>query len=103
MESRTRLIFFRHPFTLPGLNGLQPPGGYVMRMEEPSAIGLSSAGWRTVRCFLGPFRGGTAEYVLVNAQDVREALVRDGDQGTDPPAAPASARAMRAPARRRGR
>jgi hypothetical protein len=31
------------------------------------------------------------EYVAIDPQELRDALVHDGDQGTDPPAAPAAA------------
>jgi hypothetical protein len=40
---------------------------------------------------LGVFRDGAIEYVSVDPRELREALVRDGDQGTDPPAAPSVA------------
>jgi len=109
METRTtsRLVTFRKPFTLSGLDGTQPPGAYAVRTEEEMLDTLSVAGWRQTGCTLLLHRDGGVEYVAIDPQELREALVRDGDQGTDPPAAPAvaarSSRRARDQLRRGGR
>ncbi len=93
MESRTtsKLVTFRKPFTLAGLDGIQPPGTYAVRIEEEMLDTLSFAAWRQTACTLLLHRDGGVEYVAIDPQELREALVRDGDQGTDPPAAPSVA------------
>jgi len=93
MEIRTtsKLITFRNPFTLSALDKVYPPGNYQLRIEEQPLDTISFVGWRQTGCLLGLFRDGAIEYVSVDPQELREALVRDGDQGTDPPAAPSAA------------
>ena len=93
MEIRTtsKLITFRNPFTLSVLDRVYPPGSYTVRIEEQPLDTISTAGWRQTGCLLELFRDGAVEYVSVDPQELREALVRDGDQGTDPPAAPSVA------------
>lgn len=93
MESRTTSmqVVFRKPFTLSTLSSLQPPGSYTIRMDEEMLDTLSFAGWRRTDCAIVLHSAGTTEYVPIDLQELREALVRDGDQGIDPPAAPAMA------------
>jgi hypothetical protein len=90
MESRTtsKLVAFRKPFTLSGLDGVQPPGSYTVLMEEEMLDTLSLAGWRQTGCVIVLQRKGSEEHVAIDPQELREALVHDGDQGTDPPASP---------------
>lgn len=93
MESRTtsKLVTFRNPFTLSGVEGIQPPGSYAIRTEEEMLGTLSFAGWRQTSCTILLHRDGGVEYAEIDPQELREALVRDGDQGTDPPASPSVA------------
>jgi hypothetical protein len=84
-------ITFRKPFTLSALSGPQPPGNYTVRMEEEMLDTLSFAGWRRTDCAIVLRSAGITEYVAIDLQELREALVRDGDQGIDPPAAPSMA------------
>ena len=97
----SKLIIFRRPFTLSGLNGIQPPGSYTVRTEEEMLDAVSFIGWRQTCTTLVLHRDGGVEYAAVDAQELREALVRDGDQGTDPPAAPAQASTVNRRARDR--
>jgi len=89
MEIRTtgKLITFRNPFTLSALDKVYPPGTYQLQIEEQPLDTISFVGWRQTGCLLGLFRDGAMEYISVDPRELREALVRDGDQGTDPPAA----------------
>lgn len=109
MESRTtsKLVTFRKPFTLSGLGGTQPPGSYTVRTDEEMLDTLSFVAWRQVGCTMVMHRDGGVEYASVDPQELREALVHDGDQGIDPPAAPSvakrSSRRARDQLRRGGR
>src|ERR1700761_9817720 len=106
MEIRTtsKLITFRNPFTLSSLDKVYPPVNYQLRIEEQPLDTISFVGWRQTGCLLGLFRDGAMGYVSVDPQELREALVRDGDQGTDPPAAPSVAsRGARRSMRQSGR
>jgi hypothetical protein len=93
MERRTtsKLVTFRKPFALSSLCGIQPPGSYIVRVEEEMLDAVSFIGWRQTSTTLVLQRDGGVEHAIVDAQELREALVRDGDQGTDPPAAPSQA------------
>ena len=97
MEIRTtsRLVTFRHPFHLDSLDGDQPPGTYTMDVEEERLDAMTLIGWRRIAVTLKLMRGGTTEYVAIDMQDMREALLRDGDQSPEPPAAPAAAQSPR--------
>jgi hypothetical protein len=109
MERRTtsKLVTFRKPFTLSGLDAIQPPGAYTVLTEEEMLDALSFVGWHQISTTLVLQRNGGVEYAAVDPQELREALVRDGDQGTDPPAAPSQAasgnRRVRDQLRRGGR
>ena len=90
MDTRTssKHVTFRRPFTLRGLDGVQPAGNYVVRSEQELLDTLTCLGWRQMSLTIEILRDGATEHVAIDAQDLREALVRDGDQSTDPPAAP---------------
>lgn len=90
MESRStgKLVTFVRPFTLSGLDGIQPPGTYAINMEEEMLDTLSFAGWRQISCTILLHRDGGVEYADIDPQELSEALVCDGDQGTDPSASP---------------
>lgn len=107
MESRTtsKLVTFGRPFTLSGLDGIQSPGSYTVLMEEEMLDTLSFIGWRQTGCVIVLQRDGGEEHVAIDSQELREALVHDGDQGTDPPASPSVAvsRHARGHSRRGGR
>lgn len=88
MEKRTttKQVSFRRPFYLRGIPGAQPAGAYTIRvgheLSGPSAI----MGWRRTDIVLELISDGLVRDVTMSAQELREALVADGDQGTDPPA-----------------
>ena len=109
MEPRitSKLVSFRRPFTLSGLEGIQPPGTYTVRTEEEMLDALSFVGWRLTATTLVLHRDGGVEYAAIDPQELRDALVRDEEQGNDPPAAPSAAaslnRRTRSQSRRSGR
>ena len=102
MELRTtsRDVTFRSPFWLSGFESPQPAGTYSVNTEEQALDTLLVAGWRHVTTTMQLFRDSATEHVSIDPQELRDALLRDGDQDLDPPAAPsvaqgASLRAMR--------
>ena len=84
-------VTFQRPFRLSGLQGIQQSGTYTIRTEEQMLDTFSFIGWRQAGTIMVLHRDGGVEYAAINRQELREALVRDGDQGIDPPAAPAAA------------
>lgn len=89
METRTikKQVTFAKPFRLMGMDAVQPPGTYTLTLEE-QLDALRFIGWRQVSATLEVRCHGATEYFAVDMQDLREALLRDTDQSTDPPAAP---------------
>lgn len=90
METRTtkKQVTFAKPFRLMGMDAMQPPGTYTLTLEEQQLDVLRFIGWRQVSATLEVRCHGATEYFAVDMQDLREALLRDTDQSTDPPAAP---------------
>jgi hypothetical protein len=106
METRSTSthVSFRKPFTLRGLDGIQPAGRYVVHAEQETLDTVTYSGWRQTALAIEIVRDGATEHVAIDSQDLREALVRDGGLPTDPPVAPASrARRARDLMRRGGR
>jgi len=97
MQTRTtsRQVTFVKPFRLAGVESLQPPGTYEVRVEEEELDVQSFIGWRQVSATLQISADGATEHVAIDMKDLREALLRDTDQSTDPPAAPAAAAARK--------
>ena len=50
MRATHDMITFEHLFTLGGLDGMRPPGTYMVITEEEEITGLSFLAWR--RMFL---------------------------------------------------
>jgi len=71
--------------------GVQQSGTYTIRTEEQMLNTFSFIGWRQAGTIMVLHRDGGVEYAAINRQELREALVRDGDQGTNPPTTPATA------------
>lgn len=90
METRTtkKQVTFAKPFRLAGMEAVQPPGTYTLTLEEQQLGALRFIGWRQIDATLELRCHGATEYFAINMQDLREALLRDTDQSTDPPAAP---------------
>jgi hypothetical protein len=87
-RSTVELVTFHKSFALSTVEGIQPPGIYTVRREEEMLDTLSVAGWRLTGCTIQLYKRGAAECVDIDLQELREALVRDGDDGSvDPPMA----------------
>lgn len=86
-------VTFTRPFHLSGLN-IHPAGSYTVTVAQEQLGAVSRVGWRQLAATLQCTRGGMAEHVPIDMQDLREALLRDSGQSTDPPSAPAMARAQ---------
>ena len=92
METRitSKLVCLRRPLILSGMDGIHPPGTYIVRIEEEMLHALSLVGWRQRATTPVLHRGGGVEYVAIDAQESRDPLVRHGKQGDDPPADPSA-------------
>jgi hypothetical protein len=81
MRSSRRAITFLHPFNFAGLDGTQPAGTYIVVTEEEQITGISFEGWRRTETSLRlPAIGrdtGVEQVIVINPQDLAEALARD--------------------------
>jgi hypothetical protein len=83
MDSRTTrtLVTFRRPFTLSGLDGVQPAGSYTLRIDEERLDTLTIDAWRQTACIIVLRRNGADEHVAIDPRELSEALARDLDTG----------------------
>jgi hypothetical protein len=79
METRTThsTVTFRHPFQLAGMDGTAPAGRYRLDMEEEKLDTLTFESWRQTAVILQVARAGVTEYLPIDPQELRDALVRD--------------------------
>jgi hypothetical protein len=74
-------VVFERPFRLDGVEGLYPPGSYVVETHEELIQGLSFAAYRRVGTFIAlPLsRGASAgrQIVSIGPDELEAALVRD--------------------------
>ena len=83
MTARTQrsTVSFTKPFSLPGMDGIQPAGDYVLETEEELIEGLSRAAYRRVATILHLPSIATSKYarehVYVDQATLDAALARD--------------------------
>jgi hypothetical protein len=74
-------ITFHRPFSLPGVDGLQPAGTYTVETDEELIEGLSFYAYRRVATVIrlpaGSGRLGFSQAVSVNPLDLDAAQARD--------------------------
>lgn len=93
MQTRTiaKEVTFTRPFRLTGFDSVEPAGTYRLDLEEEQLDILLFSGWRQIAATLQLRHGGATDYVAIDMQELRDALLRDSAQTTDLPAAPAPA------------
>lgn len=84
MRSSRDMVTFHHPFTLPGVDGEQPAGTYMVLTEEEEIPGLSFLAWRRTgtQIYL-PAIGletGQEQVVTIDPIMLAEARKRDNDK-----------------------
>ena len=80
-RATTRIVTFRHPFTIEGLDGWQPAGSYAIEMEEELLHELSLPAWRRVHTAIRlPQRPGafvTEQVAAIDPRAIDAALAVD--------------------------
>ena len=80
-RTTTRTFDFRHPFALPGVDGILPAGTYVLETDEEAIPGLSFVAYRRVRSTLaisGWFGGSDVRQVAtIDPKDLDAVLALD--------------------------
>jgi len=81
-------VTFRRPFRLEGMDAPAPAGSYEMAIEEEQLDTQTIEAWRQTAVILQVKTAGVTEYVTIDPQELRDALLRDADQAIDPTAMP---------------
>jgi hypothetical protein len=81
MRTLRKIVVFDHPFSIPGIDGEQPPGRYAVSTDEEDIGGLSFNGWRrtetAIRLPAIDLNTGFEQVNVINPTDLDEALKRD--------------------------
>ena len=85
MNRRTsrETVTFARPFSLRGIDGVQPAGTYAVETEEELIEGLSFPAYRRVETviFLPSRSGGTDQVTTVDPRELEAALAKDAGGG----------------------
>ena len=89
MRTSRRTVTFTRPFSLRGIDGVQPAGAYTVETDEEPLEGLSFAAYRRIATtiFL-PSRPGdvvSGQLVAVDPSQLEAAEERDAGNGQGPP------------------
>jgi hypothetical protein len=86
MQSRTSHshVTFRRPFRLAGMERSAPAGRYKVTLEEEQLDSLTVEAWRQTSVALQIASAGATDYLSLDPMDLRDALLRDGDDSIDP-------------------
>ncbi len=81
MRTINSTVVFHHPFSIAGLDGVQPPGRYAVSSDEEEIGGLNSTGWRrtgtSIRLPSVDVNSGFEQVHTINPFDLEQALTRD--------------------------
>ena len=89
-RSKSVVVKFRRPFILGGFDTVQSAGDYVVDTEEEQIDSISVSAWRRVSTTMRVRADGATEFRSIDAEELKEALLRDGAQ--DDSALPPSSR-----------
>ena len=86
MQSRTSYsqVTFRRPFRLASMDRSAPAGRYKVALEEEQLDCLTVEAWRQTSITLQIASAGTTDYLSLDPMELRDALLRDGDDSIDP-------------------
>ncbi|MBL8788913.1 MAG: hypothetical protein JNM45_00350 [Rhizobiales bacterium] len=81
MRTISSTVMFNHPFSIPGIDGEQPPGRYAVSSDEEELNGMESIGWRRTGTFIRlpaiGINSGIEQVHTINPFDLQQALTRD--------------------------
>lgn len=88
MTTRTdhRTVTFTQPFHLDGIDGLQPPGDYLVDTDEETIDELSFVAWRRMATMIHIRRNGTTQVFRIDPVELDANLMRDAGMTVVAPA-----------------
>jgi hypothetical protein len=93
-------VTFLHPFTLPDVDGIQPPGTYLIETIEEALSTVSFLAYRRVSTTVTLPAVGTAtlrkQIIAIDPKDLEAALKKDASARTGASALPSDEAALRA-------
>ena len=80
-RAKQEMATFSHPFTISGVDGVQPAGSYVVQIEEEALEGLSFVAYRRLETsILVPLHSGSSgsvQSIPIQTRDLEDALAHD--------------------------
>ena len=73
-------VTFSRPFLLGGFEQIEPAGTYTVDTEEESMDDVSFPVWKRNATVMHVVHGSETQYVKIDPEDLRQALVRDAGQ-----------------------
>ena len=83
MSTRTKqeTVTFGHPFTISGVDGVQPAGSYIVQIEEEALESLWFLAYRRVATSMllpiHPSSTSSVQSILIEPRELEESLARD--------------------------
>ncbi|MCF3638547.1 hypothetical protein LXM94_01010 [Rhizobium sp. TRM95111] len=76
-RTKTRTVHFDRPFTLFGLDGVQPPGDYQVQDDEEQLTGISWLAYRRIDTLIEINAGPKKSLVSIDNADLDAAIEKD--------------------------
>jgi len=80
IRTTSETVTFKRPFILSGFDKLQPAGTYTVDTEEEQLDAISFPAWKRTATVIELKNAGSVEYLRIDPKELREALMRDGQQ-----------------------
>ena len=83
MSTRTKqeTVTFTRPFTISGVDGVQPAGSYIVQIDDEVLEGLSFLAYRragtSMLLPLHPGSSSSVQSILIEPRELEESLARD--------------------------
>jgi len=77
-------VTFQRPFRLTGMDGMAPAGRYRVVLEEERLDSLTTEVWRQTAVIVQVTAAGMTDHVTVTPQELRAAILRDGEPSVEP-------------------
>ena len=80
IRTTTRTITLTRPFSVPDVDGVQPPGAYEVQIDEEVLDNLTFLAWRRVATTIHLKIGGATQVVPIDPFALEAILLGDADR-----------------------